>query len=102
MIPDTDTVNIFFFGPHRQPGSFVRASQQGHMTADGDGAAEQFNIPGFNYIRVGTQGPELGSKITANIKILKPVPGLFDIVWAFIPDHCSKFKLTAVPCIMIK
>ena len=103
MVPDTDTVNIFFLGPHRQPGSFVRAPQQGHMTADGDRAAEQFNIPGFNYISMGAQGAKLGNKITADIKILEPVPGLFNIVWARITSYNVCYtKLLRIPIVILR
>ena len=62
------------------------------MAADGDGAAEQFDIPGFNNERMGPQGAEMRDKIPADIKILEPVPGLFNVVWAPISDHCLIFK----------
>jgi hypothetical protein len=62
------------------------------MAADGDGAAEQFDIPGFYNVGMGSQGTEMGHKIAADIKVLEPVPGLFYIVWALISDHGLIYK----------
>ena len=50
------------------------------MAANAHRATKYFNVPGLDNKGVGAYSRELGSQVMADIKILEPVPGIFNII----------------------
>ena len=93
VVTDGDALDVFVFGPDGEPGFFVRAAQEGDVAADGDRAAEDFDVPGFDDEAVGAQTFQFGGQVTADPEVLEAVPGLFHPVGAVVFHGSSRAGL---------